>query len=89
MKKIEEEELKKRHVITLDIENKRVLVEAPKSTFVLKELEKKNENDLSTGVYRNPTLIGKKAIFIPSKGTSRKKKSDKDWDFSRLQDDER
>ena len=95
--KMEEEE-KKRRVITLDIENKRVLVEKPAFTPLAAESTQSNQsttkqvqNKISTGVYRNPTLTGKTAIFKSIKTNDKSlvshSKTNRNWNFSRLQDE--
>jgi hypothetical protein len=87
----EEEEAKSRRVITLDLENNRVLVE--KSIVPNKELTQKSNleqiNQPPAGVFRNPNLKNRVATFIPSKKPVENKKKPQvkmDWDLSRLQD---
>ena len=100
----EEEEAKTRRVITLDLENHRVLVEKPAKVLSLSTQNNANNAEASspndsatekkgTGVFRNPTLKDRKAIFVPFANESNKKTKkpsvNVDWDVARLQDEDR
>lgn len=87
--KQQEEDIKRRRIITLDLENKRVLIVKETVKLAVKtKLEEKESEIGPVGVYRKTTLKKPNPIFIAR--TSQKPKLQRQpttWDTKRLQDE--